>query len=152
MDCSPPDSSLHGISQGRIQVAISFCRRSSWLRDQTCVSSKAGGFFATEPPGKLSSSFSLLRTVPGDLDHGVFLWGRASPPPTQNQWPTLKRGCGGEEVGALPAHFLTSGLWEEVRAKWEILLPWSCSMTGMKDYHFRGLSVSQELCKSSSIL
>ena len=40
MDCSPPDSSVHGISQARILewVAISFSRGSSWPRDQTWVS------------------------------------------------------------------------------------------------------------------
>ena len=40
MDCSPPGSSVHGISQARIQewVAIPSSRRSSRPRDQTCVS------------------------------------------------------------------------------------------------------------------
>ena len=40
MDCSPPDSSVHGIFQARILewVAISFSRGSSWTRDRTCVS------------------------------------------------------------------------------------------------------------------
>ena len=40
IDCSLPGSSVHGISQARILewVAISFSRRSSWPRDQTCVS------------------------------------------------------------------------------------------------------------------
>ena len=40
MDCSPPGSSVHGISQARIQewVAISFSRGSSWPREQTHVS------------------------------------------------------------------------------------------------------------------
>ena len=40
MDCSPPDSSVHGIFQARILVwvAISFSRRSSWPRDRICVS------------------------------------------------------------------------------------------------------------------
>ena len=43
MDCRPPGSSVHGISQARILewVAISFSRGSSWSRDQThvaCVS------------------------------------------------------------------------------------------------------------------
>ena len=35
MDCSPPGSSVHGISQGRILEwgAISYSRRSSWPRD-----------------------------------------------------------------------------------------------------------------------
>ena len=41
MDCSPPGSSVHGISQSRKLelVAISFSRGSSWPRDQIHVSS-----------------------------------------------------------------------------------------------------------------
>ena len=40
MDCSPPGSSVHGISQARILewVAISFPRESSRPRDRTCIS------------------------------------------------------------------------------------------------------------------
>ena len=40
MDCSPPGSSVHGISPARIPewVSISFSRRSSWSRDRTWVS------------------------------------------------------------------------------------------------------------------
>ena len=40
MDCSPPDSSVHGIFQARIleQVAISSSRGSSWIRDWSRVS------------------------------------------------------------------------------------------------------------------
>ena len=40
MDYSPPGSSVHGILEARIlkQVAIPSSRRSSWPRDQTCVS------------------------------------------------------------------------------------------------------------------
>ena len=54
MDCSLQGSSVHGISQARTLewVAISFSRRSSWPRDRTCGSCRAGGFFTTEPPGK----------------------------------------------------------------------------------------------------
>ena len=39
-DCSPPDSSVHGIFQARILewVAIPFSRGSSWPKDQICVS------------------------------------------------------------------------------------------------------------------
>ena len=39
-DCSLPDSSAHAILQARIiqWVAICFSRRSSWSRDQTCIS------------------------------------------------------------------------------------------------------------------
>ena len=56
MNCSPPGSSVHAISQARILewIAISFSRGSSWPRDQTHVSCLAGGFFTTEPPGKPS--------------------------------------------------------------------------------------------------
>ena len=41
IDCSLPDSSIHGISQARIQewVVISFSRGSSWPRDGTQVCS-----------------------------------------------------------------------------------------------------------------
>ena len=40
MDCSPPGSSVHEILQVRILelVAIPLSRRSSQLRDRTCVS------------------------------------------------------------------------------------------------------------------
>ena len=47
MDCSLPDSSVHGILQARILdcVAIPFSRGSSWPRDQTQVSCIVGRFF-----------------------------------------------------------------------------------------------------------
>ena len=50
MACSPPGSSVHGVSQARILewVAISFSRGSSWPRDRThisCVCCTASGFF-----------------------------------------------------------------------------------------------------------
>ena len=53
----PTGSSVHGTFQARILewVAFSFCRGSSWLRDQThvsCISCSAGRFFTTAPPGK----------------------------------------------------------------------------------------------------
>ena len=53
MDCSPPSSSVHGISQVRILewVAISFSRESSRPRDQAHVSCIAGKFFTTAPQG-----------------------------------------------------------------------------------------------------
>ena len=51
MDCSPPGSSVHEISQARTLEwrTISSSRRSSWPRDPTCVSCvfcTAGGFLA----------------------------------------------------------------------------------------------------------
>ena len=54
MECNLPGSFIYGISQARILewVAISFSRGSSRPRDQTPVSSIAGGFFTTEPSGK----------------------------------------------------------------------------------------------------
>ena len=57
MDCSPPGSSVHGISQARLLqwVAMPSSRESSPSRDQTCVSCGsciAGGFFTAGPPGK----------------------------------------------------------------------------------------------------
>ena len=47
MDCSPPDSSVHGILQARILewVAIPFSRGSSWPRDWTLVPHISGRFF-----------------------------------------------------------------------------------------------------------
>ena len=54
MDCSPPSSSVHGISEARILewVAISSCRGSFWPRDRTHVSCGfcIGRFFTTKPP------------------------------------------------------------------------------------------------------
>ena len=57
MDCSPPDSSVHGILQTRILewVAMPSSRGSSWPRDRIpilCYSCIAGRFFTSEPPGK----------------------------------------------------------------------------------------------------
>ena len=51
MECSPPGSSVHEITQARILgwVAISFCRGSSWPRNRTHVPCTAGGFFTAEP-------------------------------------------------------------------------------------------------------
>ena len=47
MDCSLPDSSVHGILQARIleRIAILFSRGSSQPRDRTQVSCIAGRFF-----------------------------------------------------------------------------------------------------------
>ena len=47
VDCSPQDSSVHGISRARILqwVTISILKGSSQPRDQTCVSCFTGGSF-----------------------------------------------------------------------------------------------------------
>ena len=58
VDCRLSGSYAHGISQARILewVDISSSRESSQPSDWTHISSIAGGFFTTEPPGKLMSS------------------------------------------------------------------------------------------------
>ena len=65
MDCSPLGSSVHGILQARILewVALSFSRESSRLRGWTLVSSLAGRFFTTEPPGKVKMKVKSLSHV-----------------------------------------------------------------------------------------
>ena len=82
MDCSPPGSSIHGISQARILewVAISFSRGFSWSRDRTHVPCMADRFFTSEPPGKPSIVFcasdlpsSLLMQVGMTGAGGLFL-------------------------------------------------------------------------------
>ena len=62
IDCSPPGSSVHGISQASMLkwVASPFSRRSSQCRGQTQVSCTAGGFFTSESPGKPSCFWILL--------------------------------------------------------------------------------------------
>ena len=57
MDCGPPGSSVHGISQGRVGnllewVAISSSTGSSRPRDEPESPALASGFLTTEPPGK----------------------------------------------------------------------------------------------------
>ena len=65
MDYSLPGSSIHGFFQARILewVVISYSRGYSWPRDQTCVSSLAGRFCFTVPPGKYSFVHSLTKLI-----------------------------------------------------------------------------------------
>ena len=62
IDCSLPGSSVHGIFQARILewVAISFSRRSSWLRIEWWSSALQADFLLSEPPGKPVNKNSLL--------------------------------------------------------------------------------------------
>ena len=64
MNCSPPGSSVHGISQaGTLEwVAISFSRGSSPPRDQPTSPALAGWLLTPEPPGKpqLKTGFILF--------------------------------------------------------------------------------------------
>ena len=85
MDYKLAGSSVSGISQARMleQVAISFSRGSSQPRNQTRVSWLAGGFFTTEPPGKLQSArYSNVIKVSNNLiwsyyrkrDYPIRIW------------------------------------------------------------------------------
>ena len=66
VDCSPPDSSVHGIFQASIleQAAISYSRD---LPDPGVESASptspalAGGFFTTEPPGNPNHDPTILQ-------------------------------------------------------------------------------------------
>ena len=65
MDCSPPGSSVHGISQVRMleRVTISFSRGSSWLRDQmhiSCISAWADGFLVLHIKLMFLAMYSFL--------------------------------------------------------------------------------------------
>ena len=81
MDCSPPGSSVHGISQARILewVAISFSRGCSQPRDQTCISyiTCIGRWFLTTSAtwealpiiwAALTGTLLILELVAGSLD------------------------------------------------------------------------------------
>ena len=54
MDCSLPGSSVHGISQARILAWVAFSSPGDLPNSgiELAASALAGGFFATEPPGK----------------------------------------------------------------------------------------------------
>ena len=53
MDCSPPGSSVHGISQSTILEWVTISSRgSSWPRDWTHVSCTDRGILYHQPPGK----------------------------------------------------------------------------------------------------
>ena len=72
MDCSPPGSSVHGISQARILewVAISFCMGSSWPRNGTRVSCIASSLLTIwdGSPNALSYSHTIaLQFTPTHL-------------------------------------------------------------------------------------
>ena len=80
MDCSPPGSSVHGISQARIleQVAISCSQGSSWPQDQTYISCTAHRFFTNEPPGKAPKEITYTQ---------ILLWSSAPREPDLRQYP-----------------------------------------------------------------
>ena len=64
MDCSPPDSSVHGIFQANILewVANAFSRGSSWPKDWTYVSALHADSLQSEPLGKTINPKLILLT------------------------------------------------------------------------------------------
>ena len=69
VDCHPPGSFVHGISQARIleRVAIFFSRGSSWSRDWnhvSYISCIAGGFFTLWAINLPVSKFPFLISIP----------------------------------------------------------------------------------------
>ena len=96
-NCSPPGTSVHGISQARILewVVISFSRWSSWPRNSTHVSYTGRWFFfffffTTKPPGKPSTS----------IGHGYV---QASRTHLSKLRP---------EIDILPEHRILSHVWD----------------------------------------
>ena len=77
IDCSPPNYSVHGISQPRILewIAISFSRGSSWTRDWTWVSCIAGRFF-TSGSCKLPASWPRRKDSVSSMGWVVTLLGK----------------------------------------------------------------------------
>ena len=77
---SPLGSSVHGISHARLLewVAISFSRGSSQTRIKASSPVLAGGFFATEPPGKPT----LKRTVGKQHLKSCTVWRYSGPSAT----------------------------------------------------------------------
>ena len=92
MDCSPPGSSVHGISQARILegVAMSFSRGSSWPRDRTCMSCTAGGFFTMEPLEAQTINYIMTIFTLTTKSHCFFLCGTWSSTPS-SQLPHFYR-------------------------------------------------------------
>ena len=95
MDCSPPGSTVHGISQARILewVAVSFSEVSSQPRDRTHSLLHWQAASLPEPPGKPSLEASAIPSVTrwflfwGNVITTVFLeraqsGGACQPPPT----------------------------------------------------------------------
>ena len=94
MGCSPPGSSVHGISQARILewVVISFSRESSYPQIEPISLTfpvLADRFFTTELPGKpnMSLQSSIKRQLCHGQEHGLWneCWGW-NPSSAPSQW------------------------------------------------------------------
>ena len=77
--CSPPDSSVHGISQARILelAAIFYSRGSSWPRDWTrisCASCIVGRFFTAEPIRNSNCLTALCSFLPCNKVNQLYVY------------------------------------------------------------------------------
>ena len=74
MDCSPPGSSVHGISQARILewVTVSFSRRSSQPKELTWVTCIAGGCFTIWATREVGMSHLLIFQDTTSTRDGLF--------------------------------------------------------------------------------
>ena len=77
MDCRPPGSSTHGISQARILewIAISFSLDLPHPVVEPSSPALAGGFFTTEPPGKpiIYSTWLIIKSEKAMATHSSTL-------------------------------------------------------------------------------
>ena len=114
---SLPSFSVNGIFQARIleQVATSYTRGSSWLRDRTHISvspALAGGFFTTVPSGKplnvihelihLAASGLVSRGISGCCPWTLWLWRTGSVVAVHGLCFSTACGVFGPQPGILP--------------------------------------------------
>ena len=119
MDCSPPGSSVHGMSQTRILewVAISFSRECSQPRDRSGSHALQADSLPSEPPGKpQNTGVGILSLSPGDLPNpGIEPWSpelQVYSLPAEPQRETKNTGVGSLSLspGYLPNPELNWGL------------------------------------------
>ena len=75
IDCSLPDSSVHGILQARIPewAAMPSSRGSSWPRDWTCVSHTVGRFFTIWATREAPQLYDTCLDIPGQNSSLVYI-------------------------------------------------------------------------------
>ena len=91
MDCSPPDSSIHGVFQARIleHIAISSSRGSSWPKDWTWISCvSCTGRWVLHPWAIWESKPNMLQSLIKNVDSGASLpESKSSFPYSFSEWP-----------------------------------------------------------------
>ena len=123
MDCSLLGSSIHRIFQARVLewVAISFCRGSSWPRDQARVFCIVGRCFPAGAPREVLMHMSHPQTIPSPLQAVDFHetspwcpkgWGL----PVSQQRQGLKTWIVTISSSIVPSHISQSGC--PMKASW----------------------------------